>query len=128
MAALYSALSVFDGVDLKAVRAKSLALTDLVIAFADDQLARFGVEVVTPRAAERRGSQVSLRMPEAYQVCQALIERGVIGDFRAPDLLRLGFTPLYLSQVEVFDALSILAEMLADGSYRDARYRRTRRR
>jgi len=122
MAALYSALSVFDGVDLKAVRAKSLALTDLAIAFADDRLARFGVEVVTPRAAERRGSQVSLRMPAAYQVCQALIERGVIGDFRAPDLLRLGFTPLYLSQVEVYDALSVLAEILADGSYREARF------
>lgn len=122
MAALDAALSAFDGVDLKAVRAKSLALTDLVIAFADDQLARFGVEVVTPRATERRGSQVSLRMPEAYQVCQALIERGVIGDFRAPDLLRLGFTPLYLSQVEVYDALSILAEILADGSYTDARF------
>jgi kynureninase len=122
MAALYSALSVFDGVDLKAVRAKSLALTDLVIGFADDRLAPFGVEVVTPRAAERRGSQVSLRMPEAYQVCQALIERGVIGDFRAPDLLRLGFTPLYLRQVEVYDALSILAEILADGSYREPRF------
>ena len=122
MVALQSALSVFDTVDLKAVRAKSLALTDLVIGYAEHRLARFGVEVVTPRAAERRGSQVSLRMPQAYQVCQALIERGVIGDFRAPDLLRLGFTPLYLRHVDVFDAMTALAQVLADGSYRDARF------
>jgi kynureninase len=122
MTALHSALSVFDAVDLKAVRSKSLALTDLVIGYAEHRLARFGVEVVTPRAAERRGSQVSLRMPQAYEVCQALIERGVIGDFRAPDLLRLGFTPLYLRHVDVFDAMSVLAQVLADGSYRDARF------
>ena len=122
MAALYSALSVFETVDLKAVRAKSLALTELVIDYAEHRLAGFGVEVVTPRAAERRGSQVSLRMPQAYQVCQALIERGVIGDFRAPDLLRLGFTPLYLRYVDVFDAMSLLEQVLADGSYRDPRF------
>ncbi|MDQ2837479.1 MAG: kynureninase [Actinomycetota bacterium] len=122
MAALNAALGVFDGLDLRAVRAKSLALTDLAIAFADTRLAEFGVEVVTPREPERRGSQVSLRMPNAYEVCQALIERGVIGDFRAPDLLRLGFTPLYLRHAEAFDALSVLAEVLASGSYREARF------
>lgn len=122
MLALHAALSVFDGLQLAAVRAKSLALTGLAIEFADSRLARYGVEVITPRDPDRRGSQVSLRMPAAYQVCQALIERGVIGDFRAPDLLRLGFTPLYLSHVEVYDALSVLAEVLAEGSYRQARF------
>ncbi len=122
MAALHAALSVFDNLDLKAVRAKSLALTELAITFADTRLAEFGVSVVTPREPDRRGSQVSLRMPLAYEVCQALIERGVIGDFRAPDLLRLGFTPLYLSHVEVFDALNALAEVLADGSHRAPRF------
>jgi kynureninase len=94
-----------------------LALTDQVIACADERLAQYGVEVVTPRAHDRRGSQVSLRMPHAYEVCQALIARGVIGDFRAPDLLRLGFTPLYLSHTDVDDALTALQDVLASESY-----------
>ncbi len=122
MTALDAALSVFDTVEMAAVRRKSLALTDLVIEFAQSRLADFGVEVATPLAPDRRGSQVSLRMPAAYEVCQALIERGVIGDFREPDLLRLGFTPLYLRFADVYEAMSRLAEVLADGSYADGRY------
>jgi kynureninase len=117
MLALHAALSAFDGVSLDVIRAKSLALTDQVIACADERLAQYGVEVVTPRAHDRRGSQVSLRMPHAYEVCQALIARGVIGDFRAPDLLRLGFTPLYLSHTDVDDALTALQDVLASESY-----------
>ena len=61
-------------------------------------------------------------MPHAYEVCQALIARQVIGDFRAPDLLRLGFTPLYLSHVEVWDAMAELADVLATGAWRDPAY------
>ncbi len=124
MVALQAALSVFDTVSLDQLRAKSIALSTQVIDFADQRLARFGVEVITPRQPERRGSQVSLRMPDAYQVCQALIERGVIGDFRGPDLLRLGLTPMYLSATEVHSAMTALAEILADGSYRQARFAR----
>jgi kynureninase len=124
MAALQAALSAFDGVGIDRLRAKSLALTQQVIDFADQRLTRFGVEVVTPRRPELRGSQVSLRMPDAYQVCQALIERGVIGDFRAPDLLRLGFPPMYLSFTEVHRGTVTLAEILADGSYREPRFAR----
>jgi kynureninase len=124
MVALQAALSAFDGVGIERLRAKSLALTQQVIDFADQRLAGFGVEVVTPRRPELRGSQVSLRMPDAYQVCQALIERGVIGDFRAPDLLRLGFTPMYLSFTEVHRGMATLAEILADGSYREPRFAR----
>jgi kynureninase len=122
MAALEAALTAFDGVGIDQLRAKSLALTQQVIEFADQRLARFGVEVVTPRRPGLRGSQVSLRMPAAYEVCQALIERGVIGDFRAPDLLRLGFPPMYLSFTEVHRGMLTLAEILADGSYREPRF------
>ncbi|HEX2904340.1 MAG TPA: kynureninase, partial [Jatrophihabitans sp.] len=82
MAALDAALDAFEGVSMAAVRAKSLQLTQLVIDFAQHRLAGHGVTVVTPAEPARRGSQVSLRMPGAYEVCQALIERGVIGDFR----------------------------------------------
>jgi kynureninase len=122
MLGLAAALDVWDGVDLAAVRAKSLALTDLVIGYADALLP--DVEVVTPRTHGRRGSQVALRMANAYEVCQALIARGVIGDFRAPDLLRLGFTPLYLSFAQVWDAMEILRDVLSSKAYLDPAYAR----
>lgn len=120
MLALDAALDVYDGLDMSAVRAKSLRLTQLVIDFADAFLPE--LEVVTPRADERRGGQVALRHPEAYAITQALVARGVVGDFRAPDLLRLGLAPLYLGFAEVWDALQALREVLAGGEYRDPAY------
>jgi kynureninase len=124
MFALDAALDVWDGVDLADLRAKSLALTDLVLDYAADHLAAYGVEAVTPREHRRRGSQVSLRMPAAYEVTQALIARGVIGDFRAPDLLRLGFAPLYLRYAEVWQAMQHLHDVLATRAYDDDAFRR----
>jgi kynureninase len=118
MRALEAALDVFDDVALEDVRAKSLALTSLAIERAD----ALGVEPVTPRDPARRGSQVSLRIPHAYEVTQALIARGVVGDFRAPDLLRLGFTPLYLRYVDVWDAFAALESVLAEEAWRDPAY------
>lgn len=125
MLALDAALDVWDGVDLALVRAKSLALTDLVIAYADEHLAPFGVEPATPRPHERRGSQVALRMPHAYEVTQALISRGVVGDFRAPDMLRLGFAPLYLRFADAWRAMEALRGVLASGAYTDPAFART---
>jgi kynureninase len=122
MLALESALTVWDGVSLDQVRVKSLALTELMIAFADRSLP--SVEVVTPRSSERRGSQIALRLPAAYEVCQALIARGVIGDFRAPDLLRLGIAPLYLTWTQVWDAMEVLRDVIDTGAYRDPAYAR----
>jgi kynureninase len=118
MLALEAALSAWDDVDLGMVRAKSAALTQLVIDFCDRELAEFSAAIVTPRAPAARGSQVSIRLPAAYAVCQALIERGVIGDFRAPDLLRLGFAPLYLQFVDVWEAMVALREVLATEAWR----------
>jgi kynureninase len=118
MRALDAALDVFDEVSLEAVRAKSLRLTSLAIDRAD----ALRLEPVTPRDPARRGSQVSLRIPHAYEVTQALIERGVVGDFRAPDLLRLGFAPLYLRFVDVWDAFAALEAVLADEAWRDPAY------
>lgn len=122
MAALDAALDVWDGVDLADVRAKSLVLTDLVLDFASARLATHGVEAVTPREHERRGSQVSLRMPRAYEVTRALAARGVVGDFRAPDLLRLGFAPLYLSCTDVWRAMEVLEDVLATRAFDDPAY------
>jgi kynureninase len=122
MLALEAALDVFDEVTIDAVRTKSLALTRLVIDYADAYLP--DATVVTPRADERRGGQVALRLPDAYAVTQALIARGVVGDFRAPDLLRLGLAPLYLGFAQVWDALEMLREVLESRAYEDPAYAR----
>jgi kynureninase len=124
MAALDAALDVWDGVDLTDVRAKSLALTDLFVQACEALLAPFGVEVVVPREHARRGSQVCLRHPDAYPVMQVLVERGVVGDFREPDLMRFGFTPLTLRHTDVLDAVDVLADVLASQAWRDPRFGR----
>jgi len=122
MLALDSALDVFDDLPMADVRAKSLAMTQLVIDYVDANLP--DVEVVTPREPARRGGQVSLRHPAAYAIVQALIARGVIGDFRAPDLVRLGFAPLYLRFVDVYDALEGLRDVIATRAYDDPAFTR----
>ena len=122
MAALDAALDVWDGVDLDDLRAASLALTDLFITEVEARCE--GLELATPRAPERRGSQVSFRHPEGYPIMQALIARGVIGDFRAPDILRFGFTPLYIGEAEVRRAADILAEVMAGRLWDREEYRR----
>jgi len=118
MAALDASLDVWEQVDLSTLRTKSLALTGLFM----DLVEPLGLEVVTPRQTSVRGSQVALRHPDGYAVVQALIERGVIGDFRAPDLMRFGFTPLYLSYTDVWDAARHLAEVLDTGEWKDERF------
>jgi kynureninase len=108
---------------LAAIRQKSLALTDLFMALVDERCAGLGVSAVTPRVHAQRGSQVSLAHGDgAHAVMQALIARGVIGDFRAPDILRFGFTPLYTRFVDVWDAVDRLARVLESGEWRDARF------
>ena len=77
---------------------------------------------MTPREHARRGSQVALRHPDAYGVVQALIERGVIGDFRDPDVARFGFAPLYLRFMDVFDAVEVLVDVMATGAHLDPRF------
>ncbi|MGP3687037.1 kynureninase [Streptomyces sp. IBSNAI002] len=96
MLALEAALDVWDGVSVEAVRAKSLALTDFFLECVAAYVPRDKVESVTPGEHAHRGSQVSLRTANAREVMRELIARGVIGDFRAPDVLRFGFTPLYV--------------------------------
>jgi kynureninase len=120
--ALEAALGAFDGLAMTDVRAKSLSLTSLFLALADAVLAPLGFDVVTPRADDDRGSQVSLRHPSAYGVVQALIARGVVGDFRRPDLVRLGFAPLYLRHADVVSAVSEIAAVVAAGEQDDPQY------
>jgi len=110
---------------MAALRAKSLALTDLFIALVEQRCAGHGLAVITPRAHELRGSQVALERGEgAYAIVQALIARGVVGDYRAPDVLRFGFTPLYLRFVDVWDAVEHLQQVLDSGEWREPRFHR----
>jgi kynureninase len=116
------ALDALKGVELAGLRQKSLTLTELFIARVTALLPE--LEIVTPREPALRGSQVSIAFDKGYAVVQAMIERGVIGDFRAPDIMRFGFAPLYISYGDVWDAAEILAECVRTEVWRDPRYDR----
>ncbi len=122
MATLDAALDAFEGVSMDDLRAKSLALTDCFVALAEERLAAYGVNVEVPRDHRYRGSQVCLRHPGAYGLVQALIARGVVGDFREPDLARFGFAPLYLRFVDAWDAVEHLVEVLASREWERPSY------
>lgn len=121
MAALDAALDVFEGVDLGALRAKADAMFELFVG--EVRRVAPGLELATPTDPARRGTQVSLRHPEAYAVMQALIARGVIGDFREPDILRFGLTPLYLSFADVERAAGILRDVMRTGAWDSPQYK-----
>jgi kynureninase len=128
LSALDAALDAFEGVSTAQLRAASLSLTDLFVRLLDGRCAgRWPeVELVTPREHDRRGSQVSFRHPHAYGVVQALIARGVIGDYRddgdRPGIARFGFAPLYVRHVDVYDAVEHLVAVLAGEEYADPAY------
>ena len=107
---------------MKAVREKSVALTGLFIDLVEARSAGHDLAVITPRRPEERGSQVSLTHESGYAIVQALIARGVIGDFRAPNILRFGFTPLYTRFVDAWDAVDRLVGVLDSGEWRKAEF------
>jgi kynureninase len=107
LAALEAALTAYDGVSLSLTRFFRECVTALVP----------DVEIATPAEDARRGSQVSVRHPQAYAVVQALIARGVVGDFREPDIVRLGFAPLYLTHADALAAAEHLRDVLAEREY-----------
>ena len=110
LAALDAALDVWDGVEMADIRRTSITLCDLFIELVEAQCP--ALELASPRDGTRRGSQVSFRHPHGYPIMQALIDRGVIGDFRAPDILRFGFTPLYIGEAEVRGAVAVLKQVM----------------
>ncbi|QHQ34140.1 kynureninase [Algicella marina] len=108
LAALETALDIFDDVAMSDIRARSITLSERFIAGAD----ALGLQLMSPRDPARRGSQVSIAHPEGYAMMQALISRGVIGDFRAPDLMRFGFAPLYNTEADIDTALAHLSDVV----------------
>jgi len=123
MSALDAALDVLLEADLELVREKSEALTSFFVQ-AVEEACGSAVLLVSPRDPSRRGSQVSFAHPDGYAVMRALISRGVVGDFRAPDVLRFGFAPLYVRFADAFDAAGALAEVLSSHAHERPEFRR----
>ena len=122
LAALEVGVDIAARAPAEALRAKSLALTDLFIALVEDRCAGHGFRLATPREHGARGSQVCLRHKDGYAIVQALIARGVIGDFRVPDILRFGFSPLYLRHVDVGDAVEHLRTVMETRAWAEKRF------
>ncbi|MEA1014918.1 kynureninase [Sphingosinicella sp. LY1275] len=120
--ALESGIEAFEGAGMDALWTKSIALFDLFATLGDQRCAGHGLECITPRDPALRGSHISYRHPHAFELCQALIEDEVIGDFRAPDVVRFGLTPLYLGYEDVWEAVERFAAILESGRWRDPRY------
>jgi kynureninase len=118
--ALESGVESFDGVNMEAVWAKSVALFDLFARLAEERCPE--LDCISPAEPQLRGSHISFRHPDAFELCQALIARGVIGDFRSPDVIRFGLTPLYLGYEDVWRAVEIMAAILETESWRDPRF------
>lgn len=123
LAALESGVDTVASVSLAQIREKSIALTSMFIDLVEERLAGHGFTLVTPREPDARGSQVSFaHADDGYAIMQALIARGVIGDFRAPDILRFGFTPLYTRFADIWDAVDRLKQVMETGEWREPRF------
>lgn len=118
LATMEVGLDVALSVDDNALRAKSLELTSLFIALVEARLAHHPLTLITPRETGERGSHVSFTHPEGYAIMKALIAHGVIGDYREPEVLRFGITPLYLGYADVWDAVETLRRVLDEELWR----------
>ena len=121
LVALDAALDAWEGVTIEDVRARSVELSELFIGEVERRCP--ALELASPRSALERGSQVSLRFADAYPFVQALVDRGVIGDFRPPDVMRFGITPLYLDAGDIVRAAAVMEDVLAERSWDRPRYR-----
>lgn len=123
LTALECGIDLFLQADMHELRHKAQRLGQLFIQRMEERCGEFGFELVSPSDPELRGSQVSYAHPQGYEIVQALKERDVIGDFRAPDILRFGLTPLYLRYVEVFEAVERLRDVCVTRAWDKAEYR-----
>lgn len=123
LAALQCGVETVAEIGIQRLRAKAKELSEMFIACVERECRGHGLELASPRDPELRGNQVSFRHPEGFAIMQALIARGVIGDFRAPDLIRFGFAPAYLRYADVWDAVVALAEIMASSEWDQPRFR-----
>ena len=121
-AALECGIDTFENVAMASLREKSLALSKLFRDLVDQECDGFGFTCVTPTEPEQRGSHLSFAHEHAYPIMQAMIDRGVIGDFRQPNLMRFGFAPLYVRFDDCWDAVSILREVMSNGVWKADKY------
>jgi len=118
LAALECGVETIARAGIDGLRRKSVALTDLFVRLVEQECGGFGFTLASPREAERRGSQVSLRHPEGHAIVQALVARGVVGDFRTPDILRFGFAPAYVRFAEAWDAVAALRAVMENREWK----------
>lgn len=123
LTALECGVDIMARADMTALRAKSLELSDLFIKLMDERCAEYGFDLVSPRDDAVRGSQVAYAHPQGYEIMQALKARDVIGDFRAPDILRFGLTPLYVRHVDIFDAVEIIRDICVTRAWDQPEFR-----
>ncbi|MFT6023903.1 MAG: kynureninase [Ascidiaceihabitans sp.] len=119
--ALEVAMEVWEGIDMQDLRAASIGLQELFIAELEAQVPE--LELASPRDPEQRGSQVSFSFLDGYAAMQAIIDRGVIGDFRAPNIMRFGFTPLYIDEKDVRGAVAIIADVMNNRLWDEPKYK-----
>jgi kynureninase len=120
LAALDAALDIWDDISMEELRARSIILSELFIKEVEAHCPQ--LELASPREAANRGSQVSFRFANGYQAMQALIDEGVIGDFRAPDIMRFGFTPLYIDEADVMKAVEILINVMQNELWKQDKF------
>jgi kynureninase len=122
MAALECGLDTFDNISITVIRQKSLTLSDLFLQLMDEHCTPFGFACVSPREHASRASHLSFAHPQGYAIMQALIARNVIGDFRQPNLLRFGFTPLYTRFIDVWNAVAIIRGVMQNEEWKAAQF------
>ena len=123
LSALDASISLYEGLDLEAVRAKSISLSEFFIHELERRCGRHGFAIVSPRDPQKRGSHVAVAHEHAYGIMQALVERGIVGDFRTPNLMRFAFAPLYQRHADIDKCVAALEQIMEQRAWDDARFR-----
>jgi kynureninase len=120
-----ASLDLFDAIDMATIREKSLRMSGVLMELIESECSEHGLDIATPRQPEQRGSHVAIRHPEGHAIMQALIARNLVGDFRAPDLMRFAVAPLYQRYVDLWDLVAALREIMETGEWQREEFRQT---